>query len=123
MQNHKELKDQLKGYNIDGDIVELWNVLLSNAFVLTTLNDILSVLSDDKANYIRVGYGETLEQAYKSGLADDMICRLVYVYFPTDGLRLAEFNNFISSLDKDIIWGCSIDNTIVCGFKLVMIFN
>lgn len=91
--------------------------------MLTTLNDILSVLSDDKANYIRVGYGETLEQAYKSGLADDMKFRLVHVYFPTDGLRLAEFNNFISSLDKDIIWGCSIDNTIVCGFKLVMIFN
>ena len=123
MQNQNELKEILKDYQTDGDIVELWNVVSSDALVLTTPNDIISVLSRSKTNYIRVGYGDTIFKAYENGYAKGGLCKLVHIYFSERGMCLIDLYKFIESLGDDIIFGYTKDEIINNGVKLVMIFN
>ena len=123
MQTNNELKDRLRNYKIDGDTAELWNVICSDSLVLTTLNDVLSVLSHENTNYIRTGYGQTLNQAYKNGTVEGKTCRLVHICFYPDKISFYDLYNFINSMNDGIIFGYSKDDLMSAGVKLVMIFN
>lgn len=72
--------ERLRAYKIEGDVSELENIINSNARIFTSLRDVLSVLSKDKTNYIMVGYGESLTDAYNDTLADGRACRLVHIF-------------------------------------------
>ena len=113
----------LKDYNIKGDISELGNIINPNARLSITLDNLLSVLSKKRENYIEVGYGETLSAAYRNATVSDKKCRLVHVFFShNSGIGIHEFHNFIKSLGNDVIFGFTYDETID-RVKLVMIFN
>ncbi len=114
---------QLKDYNIKGDISELENIVNPNARLSITLDNLLSVLSKERENYIEVGYGETLSAAYRNATISDRKCRLVHVFFSHDmGIGIHEFHNFIKSLGNDVIFGFTYDDTDN-RVKLVMICN
>lgn len=123
--NPKYLTDKLKGYMIEGDIDELRNILQSNALIETHLRDIILALSRYGTNYIRIGYGETLTEAFKEAAAKGKECRLVHIFFPAEcpGFTLSDLYNFIIGIGEDIIFGYTPDNTMRRGLKLVMIFN
>ncbi len=123
MQYKRELSEQLKGYKIVGDIVELRNLITSKALVATHLRDIICALSERKTNYVRVGYGETLAHAYKDAAVKGRICRLIHVYYSYGKLQLTDLNNFINGLYEDVIFGYSIEDVLSHEIKLVMIFN
>ena len=113
----------LKDYNIKGDISELGNIVNPNAGLSITLDNLLSVLSKERENYIEVGYGENLSAAYRNATTSDRKCRLVHVFFShNSGIDIQEFHNFIKSLGNDVIFGFTYDETID-RVKLVMIFN
>ena len=114
---------RLKEYNINGDISELINIINPNARLSTTLDDLLSVLSKERKNYIEVGYGETLPAAYRNATISDRKCRLVHVFCShKNGIGIHEFHNFIKSLENDVTFGFTYDDT-VDRVKLVMICN
>lgn len=114
---------QLKDYTIKGDISELGNIINPNARLSTTLDDLLSVLSKERENYVEVGYGETLSTAYRNATISDRRCRLVRVFFSHDsGIGIQEFHNFIKSLGNDVIFGFTYDDTDD-RVKLVIICN
>lgn len=114
---------QLKDYNIKGDISELENIVNPNARLSITLDNLLSVLSKERENYVEIGYGETLYAAYLNATIYDKKCRLVQVFFSHDiGIGIHEFYNFIKSLGNDVIFGFTYDEN-VDRVKLVMIFN
>lgn len=123
MFNSRWLSDKLKGYRIEGDIVELYNVIFSNARIMIHLRDIIHALSDCSTNYIRVGYGETINEAYKETGTKGNACRLVHIFCSEEGLAVEYLYNFISSLGEDIIFGYTVDNAIGCKIKLVLILN
>lgn len=123
MQTQNELKNRLSDYKIDGDINDLLNVLFTNSLVLTTINDLLSALSNENTNYIRIGYGQTLNHAYKTGYVVGKTCRLVHIYFYPDKINFYDLYNFIKSMNDGIIFGYSKDDLKSPGVKLVMIFN
>lgn len=115
--------EQLKDYNIKGDISELGNVVNPNAGLSITLDSLLSVLSKERENYIEVGYGENLSAAYRNATVSDRKCRLVHIFFSHDsGIGIHEFHNFIKSLGNDIIFGFTYDDTSD-RVKLIIICN
>ncbi|MDE7136642.1 MAG: hypothetical protein K2N91_08410 [Muribaculaceae bacterium] len=116
-----KLKEELKGYESAGDIDELYNMITPNSLVSVALREIIGTLSDSQINHIRIGYGKNLTQAYEYAAVKGEVCRLVYIYFSE--LRFRELSQFIYSLDKDIIWGYTLDNDSGHRVKLVMIFN
>jgi hypothetical protein len=82
----------------------------------------LSVLTKDKTNYIMVGYGESLTDAYNDALVDGRACRLVHIFCSDWSYAdISKLNEFIGSMGKDIIFGCSMDEKLECGIKLVML--
>lgn len=114
---------RLKDYNIKGDISELGNIINPNARLSTTLDDLLSVLSKERENYIEVRYGETLSAAYCNVTVSYRQRRLVHAFFSHDsGICVHQFHNFIKSLGNDVIFGFTYDDT-VDRVKLVMICN
>lgn len=121
--NPRWLSDMLKGYRIEGNIVELYNVIFSNAQIAIHLRDIVRALSDSSINYVRVGYGETLAQAYKDAALKEGTCRLVHIYSTSEKIGLNDLYNFIKSIGEDVIFGCALDYMQGNGVKLVMIFN
>lgn len=123
MQIQKDLKNRLKDYKIDGNTEELWNVICSDSLVITTLDDVLSALSSENTNYVRMGYGQTLYHAYKAGEVEGKKCRLVHIYFYPGKINIYDLYNFINSLNDDIIFGYSKENLMSPGVKLIMIFN
>lgn len=123
MFNSRWLSDKLKGYRIEGDIVELYNVIFSNARIMIHLRDIIHALSDYRTNYIRVGYGETLPEAFKEAEAKGGSCRLVHIFCSEEGLGVEDLYDFINSLGEDIIYGYINNSSIGSKVKLVMIFN
>lgn len=119
----KELEGKLNEYKIDGNIAELYRIIFSNALVITSFDDIISVLSKNKTNYLRLGYGETLFNAYENGYIKGKSCKLVHIYFREGGMNLQNLCDFIESFGKDIIFGYTKDETINHSVKLAMIFN
>lgn len=114
---------QLKDYNTKGDISELENIINPNARLSTTLDDILSVLSKERENYIKVGYGENLSAAYCNATISDKKCRLVHMFFShKTGIGIHEFHDFIKSLGNVVIFGFTYDD-VDSRVKLVMICN
>lgn len=111
------------GYEIDGDAAELVNIINSNASIQISLRDINAVLSTEKTNYIRTGYGQTLAQAYQVEPPKGTTCKLVHIYSPVGIINIFEFNDFITDIGGDIIFGYTKDEMMVSGVKLVMIFN
>lgn len=123
MRRNNELKYKLNEYKIDGNKNELRNIVYSNALVAISAVRITSVLSLNKTNYIRLGYGETLIKAYENGCVKGKNCKLIYIYFSEGGMTFIDLYNFIESLEDDIILGYTKDETLNSGLKLVMIFN
>lgn len=127
--NHQDLfdprwlSDKLKDYRIEGDITELYNVIFSDARIMIHLRDIILALSDCRTNHIRVGYGKTLHEAYKENASEVNVCRLVHIFCSEEGLEVEDLYNFIYSLGNNIIFGYTVDNTIGCKMKLVLILN
>lgn len=114
--------ERLRAYKIEGDVSELENIINSNARIFTSLRDMLSVLSKDKTNYIMVGFGESLTDAYNDALVANRTCRLVHIFCSDwSYASMHELNEFIGSIDKDIIFGCSMDEKLERGIKLVML--
>lgn len=114
--------ERLRTYNIEGDVSELENIINSNARIFTTLRDVLSVLTKDKTNYIMVGYGESLTDAYNDALVEERVCRLVHIFYSDWSYAdISKLNEFIGSMDKDIIFGCSMDKKLERSIKLVML--
>lgn len=115
--------ERLKDCTIKGDISELENVINPNARLSITLDNLLSVLSKKRDNYIEGGYGENLFAAYRNATISDRKCRLVHVFFSHDiGIGIYEFYNFIKSLGNDIIFGLTYDGA-ESRVKIVMIYN
>lgn len=115
--------ERLKDYKIIGNISELENIINPNARLSTTLDDLLSVLSKERDNYVEVGYGENLSAAYQNASVSDRKCRLVHVFFShNSGIGIQEFHNFIKSLGNDVIFGFTYDD-VESMVKLVMICN
>ena len=110
---------------IDGDAAELVNIInsIANASIQVSRRDINSVLSTDKTNYIRTGYGETLEKAYDVEPPEGTTCKLVHIYSRPEKINVYEFNDFINGIGTDIIFGYTKDEMMTGGVKLVMIFN
>ena len=115
--------ERLKDYTIKGDILEFGNIINPNARLSTTLDNLLSVLSKERENYVEVGYGETLSAAYHNATISDRKCRLVHVFFSHDiEIGIQEFHNFIKSLGNDVVFGFTYDDTDN-RVKLVMVCN
>lgn len=123
MWTDNDLKNELSVYKIEGDITELSNILYSNAQVLISESELLSVLSKDKTNYIRIAYGDSLIQAYKDGINKGCKCRLVHIFFTDGSMNFQDLSSFIDCLGRKIIFGYSKNETIKYGVKLVMILN
>ncbi len=121
------VNDIPKGYSIEGDIDELEHLISPDAHIFISFVDIVSVLSKDTANYILVGYGKTLTEAYHNEAPDGRTCRLVHIYFSPDAIYNAmtmyALNNFLTGIGKDVIYGYTLDRTIDNEVKLVMLFN
>lgn len=114
--------ERLRAYKIEGDVSELENIINSNARIFTSLRDMLSVLTKDKTNYIMVGYGESLTDAYNDTLVEERICKLVHIFYSDwPYASMHELNEFIGSMDKDIIFGCSMCEKLDRGIKMVML--
>lgn len=114
---------RLENYDIKGDIEELVNIINPNARVSITLDDLISVLSKKRANYVEVRYGESLSDTYHNSFISNRKCRLVHVFFsPEAGIGLREFHNFINGLGDDVIFGYSYSDTD-SKVKLIMICN
>lgn len=114
--------ERLRTYNIEGDVSELENIINSNARIFTTLRDVLSVLSKDKTNYIMVGYGESLNDAYNDASVEKRAYRLVHIFCSDWSYAdISKLNEFIGSMGKDIIFGCSMDEKLECNIKMVML--
>lgn len=111
------------GYEIDGNASELVNIINSNASIQVTRRDVNAALSTDKTNYIRTGYGETLENAYQVEPPEGTTCKLVHIYSRPGKINISEFNDFITGLGSNIIFGYTKDEMMTDGVKLVMIFN
>lgn len=112
---------RLKDYKITGNFTVLRSIINPKSRLSTTLDDLLSVLSEERENYIAVGYGENLSSAYQNVTSSDKICRLVHAFFPHDlGIVIHEFYNFIKKLRNNVIFGFSYDDTDN-RVKLVMI--
>lgn len=118
-----EIKARLGDYKIDGNKDELCNVICTDSLVKISLNDVLSVLSDENTNYIRIGYGQTLHSAYTAGGVVGKTCKLVHIYSYPGKIKFKALYNFINSINNDIIFGYSEDDLMSPGVKLVMIFN
>lgn len=115
--------ESLKGYLIEGDVDELYNVVVSNAHICVHLRDINLSLSATATNYIRIGIGTTLADAYRAGYIKGHSCKLIFIYFSIEKLTVHEINSFIKGIGCDVIFGICYDRTISSGIKLVMIFN
>lgn len=99
------------------------DIINPNARLSITLDSLLSMLSKERENYVEVGYGETLPAAYRNATISDRKCRLVHVFFShKNGIGIHEFHNFIKSLENDVTFGFTYDDT-VDRVKLVMICN
>lgn len=123
MYDSKKLKEQLKGYHIEGDIGELINLITSNSQVSIHLRDIIQALSDSCINYVRTGYGETLDEAYKEAAAKGNTCKLVHVLAPVGEIMPQDLYSFIMGIGDDVIWGYLSECMNGSKMKLVMIFN
>lgn len=119
----KNILSKLRGYKIEGNIVELLNLIFSNALIPTTIDDVLSVMSNNNLNYIRIGYGNTLAEAYKDAAANGGGCKLVHIYFSPGKVWCIDLYNFINGLGDSVIFGYTVDDKIGRGVKLVMIIN
>lgn len=114
--------ERLRAYKIEGDVSELENIINSNARIFTTLRDVLSVLVKDKTNYIMVGYGESLTDACNDASVEKRICKLVHIFYSDWSCAdISKLNEFIGSMDKDIIFGCSMDKKLEHSIKMVML--
>lgn len=114
--------ERLRAYKIEGDVTELENIINSNARIFTSLRDVLSVLVKDKTNYIMVGYGESLNDAYNDASVEKRACRLVHILCSDwSYASMYELNEFIGSMGKDIIFGYSMDKKLERSIKLVML--
>lgn len=114
--------ERLRAYKIEGDVTELENIINSNARIFTTLSDIHFVLSKDKTNYIMFGYGESLTDAYNDVSVEKRICKLVHIFYSDWSYAdISELNEFIGGIGKDIIFGCSMDEKLERGIKMVML--
>ncbi len=122
MYDSKKLEEQLKGYRIEGDIGELINLITSNSQVSIHLRDIIQVLSDCSINYVRIGYGDTLGEAYKDAVVGNT-CKLVHIFSPIGEITVHDLYSFIMSIGDDVIWGYSSESMDGSKMKLVMILN
>lgn len=114
--------ERLSAYKIEGDVYELENIINSDARIFTTLRDIVSVLAKDKTNCIMVGYGESLTDAYNDASVEGRICRLVHIFYSDWSYAdISKLNEFIGGIGKDIIFGCSMDEKLERGIKMVML--
>lgn len=114
--------ERIRAYNIEGNVSELENIINSNALIFTTLMDILSMLTKDTTNYVMVGCGESLTDAYNDASVEERICKLMHIFYSdwsyTD---IRELNEFIDDIGKDIIFGYSMDEKLECGVKLILL--
>lgn len=117
------LREQLKAYRIEGSINELVNIITCNAQVAIHLRDIMQAMSCDRINYIRIGFGETLSQAFKDAAVKGAKCRLVHIFCKPHEIMFRNLYEFIITLGEDVIFGFSPERKRNPGVKLVMIFN
>ncbi|MBD5379698.1 MAG: hypothetical protein HDR74_07415 [Bacteroides sp.] len=118
-----ELNNLIKDFEFEGDKTELLNILNSHAHIIITLKDIISILSHNRTNYIKTGYGQNLLQAYQSVTVNGTKCKLIHIYSHPDNIKLHELHNFVSTEVKDAIFGITFDNMTGNKVKLSTIFN
>lgn len=80
------------------------------------------MLTKDTTNYVMVGCGESLTDAYNDASVEERICKLMHIFYSdwsyTD---IRELNEFIDDIGKDIIFGYSMDEKLECGVKLILL--
>lgn len=123
MINKSDLNERLHGYRIEGNVDELYNILNSNSKVSVGIHGVIYALSPSRSNYIKVGYGDSLTEAYKEAATKGTTCRLVHIFNSEGGLGFKDLYNFINTIGEDVIFGYAKNDTISRGLKLVMIFN
>lgn len=121
--NDLKLDELLQEYWIEGDKDEIYSIITSYSRININCREIISALTKIGANYIRVGYGETLAQVYNENEYKGKTCKLVHISLSKDGLTFHELYDFIKSLGDDVIFGYAIDYKHNCSVKLVMIYN
>lgn len=114
---------QPEGYNIVGDFAELENSIYGNAKIATTLRDVISVLDKNKTNYVAVGYGSTLNNAFLNTDVERQSCRLMHIFVsPKNIPTIKDLNDFIV-MNEGMIFGLSIDDNLSEGVKIVILYN
>lgn len=112
-----------EGYNIVGNLTELENSIYGNAKIATTFRDVISVLDKDKTNYVTVGYGSTLNNAFQNADIERQKCRLMHIFVsPKNIPTIKDLHNFIIG-NEGIIFGLSIDDNLYEGVKIVILYN
>lgn len=123
MHEDENLKELFKGYKLEGDIYELYNLTTLNSRIAVHLRDIFCALSKCKINHIRVGYGDSLTEAYQKAEIKGCTCRLVHFHLSNGFFGVHHIYNFITGIGKEIIFGCALNGMNGYRVKLVMIFN
>lgn len=112
-----------EGYNVVGNLKELENSIYGNAKIATTLRDVISVLDKDKTNYVAVGHGSTLNNAFQNADVERQKCRLMHIFVsPKNIPTIKDLNDFIDK-SEGIIFGLSIDDNLSEGVKIVILYN
>lgn len=119
------------GYAVRGDVKELDFIAETEGMINLDKNDIDTILSSEGENWIAVGAGIDMAQAFNEAVnqlpsgIDKVISLLIEFCYGSKGAVMSEFSVAQTALadnaDLDIVWGVASDELLGESCKVVLV--
>ena len=120
------------GYAVQGDVNEIADLTDTNAFIKIDEEDVMSILSQDGANYVSVERASTLEDAFNQavknlGCAPEKIKDLLIGFRcgskQPDMTELTRLSLFLTELNPkfSVKWGICQDSSLGEDYKVILL--
>ena len=120
------------GYNVHGDVNEIADLTDTNAFIKIDEEDVMSILSQDGANYVSAERTSTLEDAFNQVVKNldcppekikDLLIGFRCGSKQLDMMELTRLSLFLTELNPELSvkWGISQDSSLGEDFKVTLL--
>lgn len=131
------MEDQISnwnGFKIHGDTAELDKIVEYSGMISLDLNDITNTLSPSGENYITVGLGANISEAFKTAV-DSLPIPIVKVeklliqfYIGEKQPDMSELSAITQTLNtgsnsQQVVWGISKTENLCDNIKVILVFS
>lgn len=120
------------GYSVHGDVNEIATLTDTNAFIKIDKEDVMSIVSQDRENYVSAESASTMEDAFKQAVKNlgcplekikDLLIGFRCGSKQPDMMELTRLSTFLAELNPELSvkWGICQDLSLGEDFKVILL--